>query len=150
MWYIFILLYVVGVVVGVFSQLGSIETTLQVLEPITLTALVAYLLVPFAGFSNKEGWQKFSLQYAIVPLFGIYTVVIWRTGSVVGLLLLISASIVHLGYWMSSLHSRGYRLELFRMIPNKPAEVVEQVAKLCLDGRSDEADDIIKEFIRNL
>jgi hypothetical protein len=148
MWYIF--LYVVGLVVGVFSATGSMETTLQVLEPITLTALVASLLVPFAGFSKKEGWQKFALQYAIVPLFGIYTVVIWRAGSVVGLLLLICASIVHLGYWMSSLHSRGYRLELFRMIPDKPAEVVVRVAKLCLDGRADEADEIIQDFIRNL
>jgi hypothetical protein len=140
------LFYVVGIFVAILSPLDSIKA-LAVLEPITLTALVASLLVPFAGFARTEKWQKFALQYAIVPLFGVYTVVLWHTLGMIGLLLLACPTLVHAGYWMSSIHSRAYRMELFRMLPDKPVATVQKVARLCAEGRSEEADKIIREIL---
>ena len=144
------LFYVVGVVAGVLSPTQSMLTALNVLEPITLTALVASLLVPFAGFGSNERWQKFCLQYAIVPLFGIYTIVLWRTYMVVGLMLLVCASIVHAAYWMSSIHSREYRLRQFQLgfadyMPHK----ARLIAALNAVGRPEEADQIIKLIFQN-
>lgn len=141
------LFYLVGLVAGFYSPTESMQTALSVLEPITLTALVASLLVPFAGFASNERWQKFCLQYAIVPLFGIYTVVLWRTYATVGLILLVCASIVHAAYWMSSIHSRAYRLELFKMLPNKPELIVRMVALLSAEGHAEEADEMVKAML---
>jgi hypothetical protein len=141
------LLFLVGLVAGVFSPIESILVVLKTLEPVTLTALVASLLVPFAGFASTERWQKFVLQYGIIPLFGVYTVVLWRTQGVTGLIILFCASAVHAGYWMSSIHSRMYRMEMFKMLPNKPAELVEAVVRLCVEGHPEEADKLVKEFI---
>src|SRR3989344_253809 len=100
LWYI--VFFVLGLVAAIFTPVNSIQQSLAVLEPITLTALVASLLVPFAGFARNERWQKFCLQYALVPLFGVYTVIMWHTHGIVGLLLLACVSLVHAGYWMSS------------------------------------------------
>ena len=143
------LFYSLGIVIALLSSPDSVKEGLVVLGPITLTALVASFLVPFAGFARNERWQKFALQYAIVPLFGIYTVVLWHTGGVVGLLLLACASIVHAGYWMSSIHSRAYRMELFRMLPDKPESIVREVTSLCASGHPEKADEIIRTMLTN-
>lgn len=73
----YLLFYGLGVITGPLSPVGAAKEALAVLEPIILTALFASLLVPFAGFSRTEKWQKFTLQYALIPLFGMYTVVLW-------------------------------------------------------------------------
>src|SRR3989344_5857511 len=146
---LYLLFYLVGIAAAVLSPLSSIKEALVVLEPITLTALVASLLVPFAGFARTEKWQKFALQYAIVPLFGVYTVIMWHTHGIVGLLLLACVSLVHAGYWMSPIHSRQYRLEQFKLgFAGRMPAIAEFVAVLNSQGRSDQADAIVSEFLK--
>jgi hypothetical protein len=148
MWYL--LFYLIGLGIGVATPLESIRQSLTLLEPITLTALVASLLVPFAGFASNERWQKFTLQYALVPLFGIYTAVLWRSSSVVGLVLLVCAASVHAGYWMSGIHSRAYRLEQFKFaFARRLTEISRLVAMLNGQGRSEEADAIVSCILKN-
>ena len=55
-WYIG--LYAIGIVASVISPIEQIEKTIGLIAPITLTALIASLLVPFAGFSDPEKAQK--------------------------------------------------------------------------------------------
>ena len=146
MWYF--IFYVVGVVAGILSPTDSMRESLAVLEPITLTALVASLLVPFAGFAKNEWWQKFVLQYGLIPLFGMYTVVLWQKSSVVGMVLLFCASGVHAAYWMSSIHSRNYRLDQFRLgFAASMPQVSKRIATLNGQGNSHEADVIIRRVL---
>lgn len=142
MWYL--LFYVIGVIAGILSPVDSMKESLAVLEPITLTALFASLLVPFAGFARNERWQKFVLQYGLIPLFGMYTVVLWQKSSIVGLVLLVCASGVHAAYWMSSIHSRNYRLEQFRLgFAQDMPQTARIVALLNARGLSHLADGLI-------
>ncbi len=104
---LYLLFYAIGMVVATVSSPESTKESLTVLGPVILTALIASFLVPFAGFGSNEGWQKLALQYGLVPVFGVYTIVLFRTGGLIGLVLLVCASIVHAGYWMSSIHSRA-------------------------------------------
>lgn len=144
----YVLFYVLGVLVAVLTPVESIRTSLAVLEPITLTALVASLLVPFAGFAQNERWQKFCLQYALVPLFGMYTVLLWEQSSFTGMVLLFCATSVHAGYWTSGIHSRNYRLEQFRLgfAPSLPA-MAKMIAMLNGQGKSAQADEIVSQIL---
>lgn len=145
----YLLFYVVGIVVAMLSSPDSTKTALEIISPITLTALFASLLVPFAGFDrNTEKWQKFALKYGLVPLFGVYTVVLWQKFSVSGMLLLVAASGVHWGYWQSSIHSRAYRLEQFRLgFAARMPGFAQLIAMLNGQGRSSEADEIVTRIL---
>ncbi|MDP9248931.1 MAG: hypothetical protein M3M85_00235 [bacterium] len=146
LWYAFF--YVLGIAAAVLSPSSSIKESLEILGPVTLTALFASLLVPFAGFAKNERWQKFVLQYALIPLFGMYTVVLWEKSSIMGMFLLFCASGVHAGYWMSGIHSRAYRLEQFRLgfAPNMPV-TARLIAMLNGQGRSNESDMIVSSIL---
>ena len=135
-------------VAGLATPAQTINDSLAVIEPITLTALFASLLVPFAGFASNERWQKFALQYAIIPLFGVYSISLWQQSSIVGLMLLGCATSVHLGYWMSSIHSRNYRLDQFRLgfAQNMPC-TTRIIAELNGQGKSERADSIIRAVL---
>lgn len=149
MWY-YALFYFVGIVAGILSPVDSMKESLAVLEPITLTALIASLLVPFAGFAGNEKWQKFVLQYGLIPLFGMYTVVLWQKSSVVGMALLVFASGVHVAYWMSGIHSRNYRLEQFRIgFARDMPHTVRLIATLNGNGQSHLADVLVKAVLAN-
>ncbi len=140
----YVLFYLLGLTAAVLSPIGSVKDALIVLEPVTLTALVASLLVPFAGFASTERWQKFVLKYAIVPLFGVYTVILWDSSSLVGIFLLLCATSVHIGYWKSSIHSRQYRLEQFRNgFASSMPFTIQLVSMLNGQGRSHDADKIV-------
>ena len=52
----YLVFYIFGIIAALISPLRVIEEGLSVLGPITLTALFASLLVPFAAFSQKEKW----------------------------------------------------------------------------------------------
>jgi hypothetical protein len=141
-WYL--LFYVLGIAAAILSPYNSIKESLEILAPITLTALFASLLVPFAGFAKNERWYKFVLQYALIPLFGMYTVVLWQKSSVVGIVLLVCASGVHAAYWMSSIHSRNYRLEQFRLgFAHRMPATAQIIAMLNGQGRSHQADILV-------
>ena len=146
--FFYILFYLFGIAAALISPLNIIEEGLAVLGPITLTALFASLLVPFAAFSEKEKWQKFCMQYVLTSLFGMYTVVLKEKGAATGFILFACAAVVHIAYWMSSIHSRQYRLEQFKLgfAPEMPA-TARLVAKLNGQGRSNCADDIIKGLL---
>ncbi len=145
-WYT--LFYALGLVAAILTPVDSIQQSLAVLEPITLTALVASLLVPFAGFASNERWQKFCLQYALIPLFGMYTVVLWEQSSFTGMVLLVCATSVHAGYWMSGIHSRQYRLQQFRLgfASTFPA-MAKSVAMLNGQGKAEQADEIVSQIL---
>lgn len=113
MWYF--IMYMVGIVLSILTPEHSIQNTLVVIEPLITVALVATLLVPFAGFSQEEHWQKWCLQYCALPLFGVYTINLARSFSFAGLALLVSIMLVHAAYWMSGLHSRSYRFKQFEL-----------------------------------
>ncbi|MDP2630481.1 MAG: hypothetical protein Q8P56_03675 [Candidatus Uhrbacteria bacterium] len=145
-WYI--VMYCVGIAAAIFSPVPNLERVLNVIGPISITALVASLLVPFAGFSAKENVQKWAVQYGIVPLFGAYTVLVWAEGSYVGMVMLAGSSAVHLGYWMSSLHSRQYRMDLFhKAFAISMPGTMQLVARLNATRRSHEADRIVAEIL---
>jgi len=147
LWYI--ITYLAGIVVAHESSLKDVEYILTMVSPIALTALVASLIVPFAAFARTEGIQKWLVQYAIVPLFGMYTVLVWERGSVVGIVIFVAAALVHLGYWTSSCHSRMYRLEQYRMgFPSIPA-TTRVIARLCGVSESQIADEIIQAMLRD-
>jgi len=145
-WYI--VTYILGILAAMGSSLKEVEDILQIVSPIALTALVASLIVPFAAFARTEGVQKWLVQYAIVPLFGMYTVLVWEKGSLVGICILVAAATVHLGYWTSSCHSRMYRLEQFRMgFPTLHATTMV-IARLNGVGESHVADQIVQAILR--
>ena len=142
------MLYLVFLTIGVVLGFApTAEKALIALEPISITALVASLLVPFAAFDRvKERWQKFFIQYSMVPLFGAYGTVLWLEYGMVGLIFTIMATATHFAYWLSSLHSRAYRAEAFRMT-HSPEATVREVAKLFAEGRTEEADQIIRRVL---
>lgn len=146
MWYA--LFYVVGIAVGFISSPEDVARTLTLLEPITLTALVASLLVPFAGFALTERWQQFAVKYAMVPIFGTYTVIVWKQAATAGILFFVAASAVHFGYWMSSIHSRAFRQRQFEagLARNLP-QTTWLIAALNVRGLSHLSDQLISDLL---
>ncbi len=144
----YLLFYAFGVITALISPLTAIEQGLSILGPITLTALFASLLVPFAAFAKTEKWQKFCMQYVLTSLFGMYTVVLKEKGVAIGFVLFACAASVHVAYWMSSIHSRQYRLEQFKLgfAKDMPA-TAKLIAMLNGQGHSNEADEIIKSIL---
>jgi hypothetical protein len=151
LWYS--LFYGLGALTGYYSAPDSMTQSLNILAPVTLTALVASLLVPFAGFSSDEWKQKFIMQYGIVPLFGMYTVALLRTSTawnhrLIGLLLFVCASSVHFAYWTSGLHSRAYRFKQFAFGFGQQLPKTRQlIASLNGRGFSQIADAIIRAIL---
>ncbi len=144
----YLLFYAFGVITALISPLTAIEQGLSVLGPITLTALFASLLVPFAAFAQTEKWQKFCMQYVLTSLFGMYTVVLKEKGVAIGFVLFACAASVHVAYWMSSIHSRQYRLDQFKLgFATRMPALSELFAMLNGQGRSDEADAIISDCL---
>ncbi|MFA6257254.1 MAG: hypothetical protein WCT29_02230 [Candidatus Paceibacterota bacterium] len=142
LWYL--VFFVLGVAAALVSPAGSTKESLQVIEAVSLTALLASLYVPFAGFAKNEKWQKFVLQNVACALFGVYAVVVYEDGSFAGVLALVVVSSMHFAYWTSSIHSRNYRLEQFRMgfAPRMPM-TARFVAMLNAQGRAHQADIIV-------
>jgi hypothetical protein len=148
-WWKYLAWYLVGVVIGVISPKPQLIESLTILGPITLTALFASLLVPFAGLSANERIQKFALQFAIVPLFGLYTVLLWYTAAIGGIMLFIMAAGVHVSYWTTSFHSRNYRLDQCRLGFSHMHSMAMLVARLNGSGMSHIADeDIVSPLLR--
>lgn len=142
MWYA--LFYSLGIAVGIVSSPDEVAKVLTLLEPITLTALVASLLVPFAAFTRTERWQRFAVQYAMVPIFGTYTVMVWKGAATAGVLFFVAASAVHFGYWMSGIHSRAYRLRQFELgFAREHPQVARAIAMLNGRGSSNLADQLV-------
>ena len=145
-WYV--LFYIIGIMAALLSPLKMIEDGLAIVGPITLTALFASLLVPFAAFSKNERWQKFCMQYVLTALFGMYTVVLREKGAATGFILFACAASVHVAYWMSSIHSRRYRLEQFRLgFEHEMRVTARLVAMLNGQGKSHESDDLITRLL---
>jgi hypothetical protein len=142
-WWKYLAWYLAGVAIGVASPKPQLIESLSILGPITLTALFASLLVPFAGLSANERVQKFALQFAIVPLFGLYTVLLWHTAAIGGIALFVSAAGVHVSYWTTSFHSRQYRLEQCKLGFSHLPALAMLVARLNGSGLSHIADQAI-------
>ena len=148
MWLKYLVWYIVGIGVAVASPKPALIESLGILGPITLTALFASLLVPFAGLSASERVQKFALQFAIVPLFGLYTVILWHTAAIGGIALFIMAAGVHVSYWTTSYHSRQYRLSQFQLIAVKMPNMTLLIAILNSNACSHQADSIIQNLLK--
>ncbi|KKU22066.1 MAG: hypothetical protein UX31_C0007G0052 [Candidatus Nomurabacteria bacterium GW2011_GWA1_46_11] len=148
MWYL--LFYAIGIAIGLISPRNSMEDSLIAIGPITITAFVASLLVPFAAFASTERWQKFALQYAPIPLIGVCSVVVWITSGPAGVLVLAWATVVHAAYWTSGIHSRAYRLDQFRIgfAPDMP-HTARLVAMLNGNGQAHLADVLVKALLGN-
>lgn len=147
-WYT--VMYVVGLVIAGCSSSKDVEYILTMVNPIAVTALVASLLMPFAAFGRNERVHKWLVQYAIVPIFGMYTVLAWQRGSLLGISILVGAGAVHFGYWLSSAQSRMYRVEQFRLgfAQSLPA-TTRVIARLNGLGESQISDEIIKSIFRD-
>lgn len=148
MWRKYLVWYLVGIVVAALSPKPALIESLNILGPITLTALFASLLVPFAGLSANEKVQKWALQFAIVPLFGLYTVILWYTAAIGGIALFLMAAGVHVSYWTTSFHSREYRLNQFRLVCSEAPNLTRLIAVLNANGRSHEADALVQAYMR--
>jgi len=145
-WYL--LFFILGITVAVMSPLNATKETLLLIEAVTLSALIASFLVPFAAFAKNEQWQQFALQYAAVPLFGVWTVIAWKNSSTIGLFVLICASAVHFGFWMSGIHSRAYRFDQFKLGFARDMPTTSRVIAM-LNGqrRSHESDRIVSAIL---
>ncbi len=144
----YLVFYSLGIIAALISPLAAIEQGLAVLGPITLTALFASLLVPFAAFAKNEKWQKFCMQYVLTSLFGMYTVVLKEKGIAIGFILFVCAASVHVAYWMSSIHSRQYRLDQFKLgFANEMCATARLIAILNGQGYSNEADAIVSGLL---
>ncbi len=142
-WLKYLAFYLTGVAIAVASPKPQLIESLGILGPVTLTALFASLLVPFAGLSANERVQKFALQFAIVPLFGLYTVTLWYTANLGGIALFVCAAGVHVSYWTTSYHSRQYRLEQCRLGFGQMKALPLLVARLNGSGLAHVADEAI-------
>lgn len=148
-WLKYLAWYIVGVIVAVISPKKELIESLNILGPITLTALFASLLVPFAGLSANERVQKFALQFAIVPLFGLYTVILWHIAAFGGIVLFVMAAGVHVSYWTTSFHSRNYRLDQCKLAFSHLQSLAILVARLNGSGLSHVADeDIVSPLLQ--
>ena len=142
--------YVIGIIGALLSPITVIAEGLSIGGPITLTALFASLLVPFAAFAKNENWQKFCMQYVLTSLFGMYTVVLFEKSAATGFILFVCAASIHVAYWMSSIHSRQYRLDQFKLgFENEMRATAQLIAMLNGRGYSHEADEVITSLINN-
>lgn len=141
--------YALGILLGLGLPAESLTQSLNILEPVALTALVASLLIPFAGLSANERWNKLFLQYGIIPLFGAYTLAMWENSQILGVVFFALGAGMHFAYWTSSLHSRGYRLNQFRLGFGRLEKTLQTIAMLNGRGNSHVADEALVVPILN-
>ena len=79
----------------------------------TITALFASLLVKFAAFARKEGWQKLTVLYVPIMLLAFLMGVALKDGDVFSSAQLGMATLIHVAFWLNSCDSRSYRRLLF-------------------------------------
>lgn len=145
--------YLPAFLVGFLSALPysgpEIHAALEITGVLMLVALFASLLVPFAGFSREEALNKWWLVNAPILTFGAYACEVIKQPSVLKMILLIAVMGMHIAYWTSSLHSRNYRLDQLRLsgLAEKHPEEMAQIARLNANGRSGEADEIVRKIL---
>lgn len=148
---IYVMLYLAalgfGVVVPIFSVNNSVIDSVAA-SAATITALFASLLVPFAAFAESEKWNKKVLLYAPVILLGFYMGTFLHNHNYVVCVELALATSIHAAYWLSSIHSRAYRLEQFKLGFTKDLpDIAKTIAILDGIGSSDLADDIVQKIL---
>lgn len=109
---------VFGASISLLIPKEQILIVLEILSPVTITALFASLMLAHAAFSRKERWQSKSLL-VVPPMLLVATLTLvgrltsgWGQFAAVGLGLGVCLS--HFGFWLSSPHSRAYRFEQFK------------------------------------
>ena len=83
-----------------------------------------------------------------MPLFGLYTVLLWHTSAIGGIALFVMAAGVHVSYWTTSYHSRQYRLSQFQLIAIGMPRTTELIAILNANSCSHQADAIIQDLLK--
>ncbi|MCB9799097.1 hypothetical protein H6758_05245 [Candidatus Nomurabacteria bacterium] len=123
----------------------EVHSALDAVGVLMLVALFASLLVPFAAFSKREKLNMFFLQYAPLTAFGGYAVLVYHTPTMPHILFMLAAMGMHLGYWMSGIHSRAYRLEQWKLAgyDTRYRHCSRCIAHLNATGRSDLADELL-------
>lgn len=145
--------YIAGFILGFLCALPygieEVHNALEVVGMLMLVALFASLLVPFAAFSHEERHYKWWLQNAPLLAFGAYANEVVQQPTLVKIVLMAAAMGMHIGYWNSGIHSRAFRLDQLRHsgLATKFPEEMEQIARLNANGRSGEADEIVKRLL---
>ena len=150
-WFTYISCVVIGLLISSLSGEGSTTEYLLLMSALTITAYVASLLVPFAGFSVNEAWQKWCVQFAPVPLIGMMAAAIGGIGTpaeqLAGYFALLMATATHFGYWMSGLHSRNYRFNRFiNAYSATHPTLCQWLVHIGNTGQHENADNIIRTF----
>lgn len=115
---------------------------------VTITALFASLLVPFAAFASKEGWNRQVLKYGPVVLLGFLLGVSLKSdGTALHSVQLVLATLIHAAYWLSSVQSRAYRLEQFRIGFSSLIHTAQLIAMLNGQQCSHESDKVITALL---
>ena len=154
-WYI--VMFIVGVLVAVLCPHETIEEYSLLMSGLVATALIASMLVPFAGFTKKEKALKWCVQNGVIPIFGVLAVYLFPESitaeeiakAALGYMILIASISVHMGYWMSSIHSRAYRLKQFLLMMEgtEIPKTRRTIARWNIAGQQDLTDGLVTAVI---
>ncbi len=145
-WYV--VFFSVGFVCSLPYSVQEVHDALEVVSVLMLVALFASLLVPFAAFSSQEHWNKWWLQNAPLAAFGAYAYEVVMAPTGIKVVLMLCAMGMHLGYWASGIHSRAYRFEQLRHSGLATQDQMQQICRLNANGRSGEADEIVRTLLK--
>ncbi len=147
----YVAMVILGFAITHGSSLQDMEFILVDVGPITITAFVASLAVSFAMFARTEWLQRWMVQYAIVPMFGVFLAMAWQRHSMAGVFVIVASGATHFGFWTSSCQSRVYRLEQYSfggfntLLPY----TTRVIARLNGVGEAQVADLIVKAILRD-
>ena len=150
MWYL--VWFLIGAMVSLPHSSGEINSALDSVWVLMLVALFASLLVPFSAFSGREKFNRVFLVYAPLVAFGAYGMLVYREPTFVHIMLMIAAMGMHLAYWTSGIHSRGYRMEQWKVggFPETHPACTRLIAFFNATGRSEVADELLTQVFAHM
>lgn len=111
------LIYVAVVIIGWFVPIaitGQSALNSTAVTAVTITALLASLLVKFAAFDRAERWNQWVVLYVPIMLLAFLMGVAIKDKDTLSCIQLGIGSLIHVAFWLSSCESDSLRLSEFR------------------------------------
>ncbi len=141
-WYC--IFFMIGLLCAAPYSTEQIHQALEIVGVLMLVALFASLLVPFQAFSLPERHKKWALQNSPLIGFGTYAMAVIHDPTLIKIVVMISAMTMHISYWTSGIHSRGYRHDQFmKGFGHDLIKTSQLIACLNGIGRSELGDTIV-------
>lgn len=139
---------VVGIATSLTCSPAELNQALETNNPLIMVALVASLLIAFAGFSRPESTNKYVLQNAPFIAFGVYMVAAFYDFTLPSVALALGSMGMHVAFWNSGIHSRAFRSREFHggFAKDMP-KTARLIAVLSGTGCSELSDEIVQSIL---